>query len=129
MVNLFHCKTTMYHFEMFKIKAKYKRVLFVFLLIALNLVGVFFVSIVFLGSSNANGEGAPKEAEFIYVLRMFTYVLSVSIIISFIGFLLTRIFKVVLPFDKIYIRRIFWFELAFLVASFIVPFLYIYYLK
>jgi hypothetical protein len=114
---------------MFKITVTHSKIFFVLLLIILNLVGSILISLIFLGSSNANGEGAPVQTAFMFVLRMFAYVLSVSVTISFIGFLLTRIFRAVLPFNKIYIRRIFWFELAFLLAIFFIPFLYIYYLR
>jgi hypothetical protein len=114
---------------MLKITVTHKKILFVLVLIILNLVGSFLISMVFLGSPNANGEGAPVRTEFISFLHMFVYVLAVSISISFIGLLLTRIFRSILSFDKVYIRRIFWFELLFLLIVFFLPFLYIYYLR
>lgn len=114
---------------MIKINAEYKKILFVFLLIALNIIGIILVSVIFLGSSNANGEGAPVQTKFNWFLRMFGYALSVSISISLIGFLLTLAFKSVLPLNKIYIKRLFWFELALLLTIFFIPYLYIYHIK
>ena len=114
---------------MIKIDVSYKRTLFIILLIALNIIGAMLISIIFLGSSNGNGEGGALETELNWFMRMFGYAISVSIFISVIGLLLTRAFKSVLPVSKIYIRRIFWFELALLLLIFFIPYVYIYHMK
>jgi hypothetical protein len=109
--------------------ATHKKLLFTLFFILLNLVSVFFISLVFLGASNANGEGAPIQTELVGFGRMFIYAFTVSIIASFLAVLLTRIFTQASSFSKTLIRNIFWFELIILLFVFLSIFFYVYFLR
>jgi hypothetical protein len=101
------------------------KIIYAILLTALNVVGISLVGIVFLGASNANGEGAPKVSEFMGFLRQLTYAVSVSIFFSFMGWVLTRLFRKSLPRNNPFVRNIFWVQLGILIIIFLLSYLYL----
>jgi hypothetical protein len=102
-----------------------QKVLYFFLLAALNVVGFIMVGVVFLGASNTNGEGAPIETGFIGFSRQFAYVVIVSLFLSFMAFLLTRLFRNSISQNNTFIRNIFWVQLGGMVAVFLLSYLYL----
>jgi hypothetical protein len=103
----------------------FQRILYGFLLAALNVIGLIMVGVVFLGASNANGEGAPIESAFIGFLRQLVYVVIVSLFFSLVAFLLTRLFRNSLSRNNLFVKKIFWVELGGMVAIFLVTYLYL----
>jgi hypothetical protein len=102
-----------------------RRILYAVLLIILNVIGLVFVCVIFLGASNTNGEGAPIESETIGFLRMLTYVVAVSISFSFAAWILTRLFRRSLPNKNFFFEKIFWIQLGSLLTIFLFAFLYL----
>ena len=102
-----------------------QRILYAVLLVALNVVGIILISIVFLGTSNANGEGAPMESEFKGFLRQLVYVIVVSLFFSLVTFTLTRLFRRSLPTNNPYLKNIFWIQLGGLIAIFLLTYLFL----
>lgn len=102
-----------------------QRFLYAFLMAALNVVGLVMVGVVFLGASNANGEGAPVESAFIGFLRQLAYVMIVSLFFSSVAFLLTRFFRNSLSRSSQLIRNIFWVNMGGMLAVFLLSYLYL----
>lgn len=111
--------------QMTKDTVTFQRILYVFLLAALNVVGLIMVGVVFLGASNANGEGAPIESAFIVFLRQLIYVVIVSLFFSLVAFLLTRLFRNSISRNNRFLKKIFWVQLGGMIAIFLVAYLYL----
>jgi len=103
----------------------FQRLLYTLLLAALNVFGLMMVGIVFLGASNANGEGAPVQSTFIIFLKQLSYVTIVSLFFSFVALLLTRLFRNCLPRNNPFIKNIFWLHLGGLIIIFILSYAYL----
>ena len=103
----------------------FHKILFVLLLAAVNVGGLIMVGVVFLGASNANGEGAPMESAFMEFLRQLAYVVTVSLFFSFIAWFLTRLFRTHLSRNHPLIKNIFWIQLAGFIVTFLLSFLYL----
>jgi hypothetical protein len=103
----------------------FQRILYALLLAAFNVLGFIMVGLVFLGVSNANGEGAPIESAFIGFLRQLAYVIIVSLFFSLIALLLTRLFRNSLSRNNRFIKNIFWIHLGGMLAIFLLSYLYL----
>jgi hypothetical protein len=101
------------------------RILYALLLVTFDVVGLIMVDVVFLGASNANGEGAPIESAFIGFLRQVAYVIIVSLFFSLIAFLLTRVFHYSLSKKNWLIKNVFWVHLGGMLAIFLLSYLYL----
>jgi hypothetical protein len=102
-----------------------QRILYSLLLLTFDVVGVIMVGIVFLGASNANGEGAPIETAFVGFFRQLAYVMIVSLFFSSVALLLTRLFHRSLSRNNRVIKNIFWVHLGGMLAIFLFSYLYL----
>lgn len=96
------------------------KIIYGLLLAVLNVIGVILVGVVFLSSSNTNGEGAMFENSFIMFMRQLLYVVLVSLLFSAFTLLLTKAFGKFLPADNVLLKKIFWIQLAGLIAVFLI---------
>ena len=103
----------------------FQKILYFLLLAALNVVGVIMVGVVFLGASNANGEGAPIESAFVGFLRQLLHVIIIGLFFSLVAFLLTRLFRDSLSRTNLFVKKIFWVQFGAMVAIFLIAYLYL----
>ena len=101
------------------------KIIYCVLLVALNVISITLIGVVFLGASNANGEGAPVENEFITFLRHLVYIVIVSLLFSILTLLLTKAFRRYLPTNNHLIKNIFWIQLAGLISIFFIVYMYL----
>lgn len=110
---------------MFNNTLTFQKILYALLLAALNVFGLIMVGIVFLGASNANGEGAPIESAFMGFLKQLTYVITASLFFSLVTWLLTRLFRNSLPRNNPFIKNIFWIQIGGPTIIFLLSYMYL----
>src|SRR4051812_39809373 len=103
-----------------------KKALFLFLLIIINGFAIGMIGLMFLGASNANGEGAPMESELTSFLRRLLFAASVSFVFSLLSILLTSLFRNKIDYKLPKQNKVFLLQFTFLITAFILIFLFLY---
>src|SRR5687767_12643381 len=70
-----------------------RRAFFLFLLLLLNGFGIGMIGLLFIGASNANGEGSPMQSEFTSFFKRLLFAAVVSFAFSLLAILLTWSFR------------------------------------
>src|SRR2546429_662791 len=103
-----------------------KKALFLFLLLLLNGFGIGMIGLIFLGASNANGEGAPMESELTYFLKRLLFAAVVSFAFSLLSILLTWLFRNRIDYRLPKQNKVFLLQFTFLITVFILIFLFLF---
>ena len=103
-----------------------KKAFFLLLLLLINGFGIGLIGVIFLGASNANGEGAPLESDFVGFLKRLVFAAIVSFIFSLLSILVTWMFRKHIDYKIPKQKNVFLLQFALLITLFILIFLFLY---
>ena len=105
------------------------KILYRSFLLLINLIGVFFLGLIFLGSPNVNKEALNHITEEQAELGKIMYGVIVSLFFSFLSLLLSFIFRNRLLLSLQYRRKLFFLQLLLFLLVYFIIYAYIYILK
>lgn len=99
----------------------FKKTIYIILIGIVNVAGLFFLSLIFLGTPNINEESVNHISEKQALLKQGLYVLTVSIAFSLVSLLISLLFKRNLSLKPLYLKRLFFLQsISFILISFII---------
>src|ERR1043165_3915997 len=96
------------------------------LLLLINVIGAFFLGIVFIGSPNVNEEALNHITEKQAAYKQILYGTIISLFFSLLTFFLSILFRHSLSLSKQSLRKILIFQLLFFLIGYLIVYIYIY---
>lgn len=100
------------------------KIIYHILLVLINIIGLFFLGLIFLGTPNINEEALNHVSEGQALLKQFLYVFTVSITFSVLSLLLSFLFKRKLSLTPIYLKRLFLIQSISFILVYVIIYIY-----